>query len=86
MLEQQAILFIGRALIATGAWSEQPDANPYPNLPDGTAWEQADRRVIATYTHYAGTVPGQVIGQPWATWDRPAARGWCAQALWQAQP
>ena len=81
---QQVILFIARALVVKGYWIEQPDTNPYPNLPNATDRERADRRAIATYVHYAGAVPDRPTGQAWADWDQPATRGWFAQVLWQA--
>ncbi len=84
VLHQQVVLFIARALIAKGYWVEQSDTNPYPNLPNTTDREQADRRAVATYVHYAGAVPDRPVGQSWADWDRSATRGWFAQALWQA--
>lgn len=84
VLEQQVILFVARTLVATGAWVEQTDISPYPNLPNATAREQADRRAIATYIHYAGAVSDRPTGQAWADWGQPATRGWFAQALWQA--
>lgn len=83
VLEQQAILFIARAMIARGLWAEQPDTDPYPNLPGTTPREQADRRAVATYVRYAGPVPDRAPGAEWAGWDRPATRGWSAAALWR---
>lgn len=84
VLYQQVILFVGRAMVERGFWQLQADTNPYPNLPGATAKEQADRRDIATYVHYAGALPDLAVGQAWGDWDRPATRAWFARALWQA--
>lgn len=84
VLHQQAILFITRALVEKGFWTLAEDTAPYPNLPNGTAREQADRRAIATYVREAGALPDRPLGQPWADWDTPASRGWYAQVLYQA--
>jgi probable HAF family extracellular repeat protein len=84
VLHQQVVLFIARAMVATGSWVEQADTSPYPNLPDATEREKADRRAVATFVHYAGAAPDGPTGEPWADWDQPATRGWFAQALWQA--
>ena len=84
VLHQQAILFITRALVEKGFWTLAEDTAPYPNLPNGTAREQADRRAIATYVRYTGAIPDRPLGQPWADWNTPASRGWYAQVLYQA--
>lgn len=84
VLQQQAILFTARALIAKGTWTEHPDTNPYPNLPNTTPREQADRRAIATYVFYVGPLPDHPLDQPRPDWDQPATRGWYAEALWRA--
>ena len=81
---QQAVLFITRALLARGLWIELPDTAPYPNLPNTTARERADRRAVATYVFYAGALPEQPIGQDWPAWNQPASRGLFAQLLWAA--
>jgi len=84
VLHQQAILFITRALVEKGFWKLADDSAPYPNLPNGTAREQADRRAIATYVREAGALPDRPLGPPWADWNTPATRGWYAQVLYQA--
>jgi probable HAF family extracellular repeat protein len=84
VLHQQVILFIARALIAKGAWTERPDTNPYPNLPNATARDQADSRAVATFVYYAGAIPDRPTGSPWPDWDQPASRGWYADVLWRA--
>ena len=84
VLHQQAILFITRALVEKGFWTLADDTAPYPNLPNGTARERADRRAIATYVREAGAIPDRPVGQPWADWSTPASRGWYAQVLYQA--
>lgn len=87
VLAHQAILFISRAMIAQGYWLAQPDdGRLYPNVPGTTARQQADRRDIATYVHYAGALPDMPAadGQPFVGWDQPATRAWFARALWQA--
>lgn len=82
VLHQQVTLFVARALIAKGYWQEQVDTDPYPDLPNTTPREQRDRRVIATYVHYAGAIPDRPIGQPWGDWDQAATRGWSAEIIW----
>ncbi|HEY8600263.1 MAG TPA: S-layer homology domain-containing protein [Thermomicrobiales bacterium] len=84
VLNQQMVLFISRAMVERGVWQPQADTNPYPNLPGATAQEQADRRDIATYVHYAGAVPDRPVGQAWGDWEQAATRAWFARALWQA--
>jgi len=84
VLHQQAILFITRALVEKGFWKLADDTAPYPNLPNGTARERADRRAIATYVREAGAIPDRPLGQAWADWNGPATRGWYAQVLYRA--
>ena len=84
VLHQQAILFIARALVEKGFWKLADDTAPYPNLPNGTARERDDRRMVATYVREAGAIPDRPLGQPWADWNTPASRGWYAQVLYQA--
>ena len=84
VLHEQVIIFITRAMLAKGYWVEQPDTGAYPNLPNASAREQADRRSVATYIHYAGALPDRPLGQSWLDWNTPAPRGWFAQVLWQA--
>ena len=84
VLHEQAILFIARAFVAKGFWRLADDTNPYPNLPNGTARDRDDRRMVATYVREAGTIPDRPLGQPWADWNTPASRGWYAQVLYQA--
>ncbi len=77
----QAISFVTRAMVAKGYWQQQPD-NPalYPDVSDPT--HRAD---LATYTYYAGAVPGTAsTTSNWPQWNQPSTRGWFAQALWQA--
>lgn len=85
VLHEQVLLFISRALIAKHAWDQQPDDHTlYPNIPDTTAAEQADRADISTFVHYVGAAPGTDPHQSWDGWDQPSSRGWFAQTLWQA--
>jgi len=81
VLYAQVISFITRAMVAEGIWQPQPD-NPalYPNVPAGSG----HRQDLATYTYYAGAVPGTTATGAWAGWAQPATRGWFAQALYQA--
>ncbi len=82
ILNAQVISFIARAMVAQGRWVQQPD-NPslYPDVPAGSG-HRAD---LATYANYVGLVPGTSSAmQVWGDWDRPATRGWFAEALWQA--
>jgi hypothetical protein len=78
----QAISFITRAMVATGAWAAQPDnATIYPNVP-ASSGHRAD---LATYVGYVGPLPGTAAtNQDWAGWDQPSTRAWFAQALWLA--
>lgn len=86
VLNVQVLLFISRAMVARGAWDQQPDDPAlYPNLPAGSDKERADRRDVATYVHYVGSVPGTADpNQPWATATQPTTRAWFAGTLWQA--
>ena len=69
-------------MVAKGYWQRQAD-NPayYPNI-----GSTIDHRVdIATYVHYAGALPGaENTSANWNGWDRPANRGWFAEAEWRA--
>jgi hypothetical protein len=78
----QAIAFITRAMVASGAWSQQPDsASIYPNVP-ASSGHRAD---LATYAYYIGPIPGTgTTGESWAVWEQPSTRAWFAQSLWLA--
>ena len=78
----QAIAFIARAMVATGAWADQADnVAYYPNVP-GSSGHRGD---IATYVHYVGPIPGtSSTGEGWTAWEQPSPRAWFAQALWLA--
>ena len=81
VLHAQVISFITRAMVAKGYWQLRADDPAlYPNVPAGSG-HRAD---LATYTFYAGAVPGTEPGAAWAGWDRPSTRGWFARAEWQA--
>ena len=78
----QVISFISRAMVAKGHWQAQPDDPAlYANVP-ASSGHRAD---VATYVHYAGTLPGTVSPTAqWADWDQPAPRSWFAEAEWRA--
>ena len=81
VLNAQVISFVTRAMVAKGSWTPQPDDPAlYPNVPAGSG----HRTDLATYTFYAGAVPGTEPGAAWAGWDRPSTRGWFALAEWRA--
>ena len=81
VLQVQTIAFITRAMIVKGYWAAQPDdPGLYPHIPAASG----HRLDIATYVHYAGLPPDTTSAAAWPTWDRPAARGWFAEALWRA--
>ena len=88
VLYQQVILFISRAMVAKGYWVPQTDVpGTFPNLPNRTARERADRRDIATYVYYTqsrGGVPDRPATGNFVGWDQPAPRAWFARALWAA--
>jgi agarase len=77
----QTISFITRAMIEKGYWQPQPD-NPavYPAVPASSG----HRVDIATFTHYAGALPGTGGTGGAFDWGAPATRGWFSQALWLA--
>ena len=81
VLHAQTISFITRAMVAKGYWQQQPnDPTLYPNVADPT-----HRVDLATYTYYAGAVPGTASTTAnWRQWNQSSTRGWFAQALWQA--
>jgi alpha-tubulin suppressor-like RCC1 family protein len=82
VLHAQVISFITRGMVAKGYWQMQPDAPSwYPNVPA----DSGHRQDIATYVHYAGTLPGTKLRvQDWVGYDQPATRGWFAEAEWRA--
>ncbi len=88
VLYEQVLLFISRAMQQKGYWVQQPDNAAYfPNLPNGSAAEQADRRDIVTYVYYTqklGGVPDFPETGNFTKWDQPAPRVWFAQALYRA--
>ncbi len=88
VLYEQVLLFISRAMVAKEYWVLQADVpSMFPNLPNGTAREQADRRDIATYVYYTqarGGVPDRPATGDFTGWDQPAPRSWFARALWAA--
>jgi alpha-tubulin suppressor-like RCC1 family protein len=82
VLYAQVISFITRGMVAKGYWTQQPeDASLYPNIPT----DSGHRQDLTTYVHYAGALPDTSDAHaPWAGWDRPAPRGWFAEAEWRA--
>ena len=81
VLNAQAISLITRAMITKGYWQPQPDDRSlYPNVPASSG----HRQDLATYTHYAGALPGRQATGSWDDWGGYTSRGWFAQALWRA--
>jgi hypothetical protein len=81
VLNAQVISFITRAMVAKGYWQPQPDDPAlYPNVPAASG----HRKDLITYYTHAGAVPGSDPFAAWPQWNQPSARGWFAQALWQA--
>jgi hypothetical protein len=84
VLHIQAVSFIARAMVAAGHWQPQPDdVTLYPAVPA----DSGHREDLATFVHYAGSIPGTDRASPWTGpegWDQPATRAWFAQLLWQA--
>ncbi len=82
VLQAQVISFITRGMVAKGRWVAATTDDPalYPDVPAVSG----HRLDLITYHRNAGTIPGTVPTQPWATWSAPATRGWFAEALWQA--
>ncbi len=83
VLQGQAISFIARAMVNAGFWTQQADDPAlYPNVPQAQAQLRKD---LATYTFYAGLVPGTSSrGQNWGGWDDPITRSGFAATAWQA--
>lgn len=80
LTRQQAISFISRTLVALGQWQQQPTSVLFGDV---AADHAAD---IATYVHYVGAIPQTPVPSPATTEsmgaERPALRGWYAEALW----
>ena len=84
VLHAQVLSFITRAMIDAGYWQRQPiDPTLFGGVLNGSGHEQ-DAATYAYYTQGRGGVPGYPPGGPFAAWNRPATRGWFAQALWVA--
>jgi hypothetical protein len=81
VLGAQTVSFIARAMVARGYWQPRADdPGLYPEIPASSG----HRGDLATYVHYAGTLPSTAAGTGWRGWDRPATREWFAMARWQA--
>ena len=82
VLYAQVISFITRAMVTEGYWQQETVDTPglYPNVSvaSGHRWD------LLTYHKHAGAIPGTTPTASWGAWDRPATRGWFAEALWQA--
>ncbi len=82
LTRQQAISFISRSLVALDQWQQQPTSALFSDV---AADHAAD---VATYVHYVGTIPqgaGAVSAMAGGMGaERPALRGWYAEALWAA--
>jgi alpha-tubulin suppressor-like RCC1 family protein len=77
----QVVSFITRGMVAKGYWQYQPDSGVYPNV----GADSGHRVDIATYVHYAGSLPGaDNTAGSWNSFDQPATRGWFAEAEWRA--
>jgi hypothetical protein len=84
VLHLQAVSFITRALVATGAWQPQPDD---PRLFTDVSAASGHRTDLVTYWHYVGSLPGLAPGATWTGpdgWEGPATRAWFAELLWRA--
>ncbi len=84
VLHAQTISFITRAMIAQGSWQAQPiDARLFGGVLNGTGHEQ-DVSTYISYTQALGGIPDYPTSGAFADWNKPATRGWFAQALWTA--
>lgn len=69
-------------MVVKGYWiaADVDDPTVYPNVPASSG----HRLDLVTFVRNAGALPGWSTNASWASWDRPATRGWFALALWQA--
>ncbi|MGN6674808.1 MAG: cellulase family glycosylhydrolase, partial [Thermomicrobiales bacterium] len=86
VLYVQAVSFVSRALVNAGYWQQQGGgASLFGGALAGTGNEDD----VATYLHYAGSIPtptasGVTLGNQRSGWVQPATRDWFSALLWAA--